>query len=232
MSTCNGNPPGVGSSTITAKVEPEVGRVIVVVEGPSAAGKSTWITSHCDSRIVVPETSAAEAARAPDRLEQPEAAAEFWTELNISRWGRAERIAHTHGVAVCDSDPFKLHYSWALWRTGHASRHQWRTALAMNRQAFSSKRLGLADLILVTIPGAEALIRHDQADPSRRRHNFDLHLQLAGPLAEWYHAIGQLDPTRVTWELPPDGLPADRPPRDPNSGTELLDAFLAHLPAT
>ena len=29
-------------------------------------------------------------------------------------------------MAICDSDPFKLHYTWSLWRTGHARLTYWR----------------------------------------------------------------------------------------------------------
>jgi len=49
-----------------------------------------------------------EAADAPDQLEQPEAAAEFWTALNSTRWERARHIEQAYGFAVCDGDPFKL----------------------------------------------------------------------------------------------------------------------------
>lgn len=205
--------------------------MIVVVEGPSAAGKTTWTKRHCDPAVIVAETNAAEAAAAPDQREHPRAAAEFWARLNSARWEQARRIEEAHGVAVCDSDPFKLHYPWTLWRTGHANRSDWTTALQASRPAFDTGRLGLADLMLVTIPDRDALIRRRDGDESRRRRNFDLHVQLAAALAEWYRAIEQLDPVRVIWHLPPEGLPGKLPPREPRSGIQLLDALLARLPA-
>ena len=45
-------------------------------------------------------------------------------------------------------------------------------------------------------------------------------------------AIEGLDPARVIWRLPPEGLPGNLPPREPRSGSQLLDALLARLPAT
>jgi hypothetical protein len=206
--------------------------VIVVVEGPSAAGKTTWTKRHFDPAVVVAETSAVEAAAAPDQHEQPRAAAEFWTRLNSARWKQALRIEEAHGVAVCDSDPFKLHYPWTLWRTGHASRIDWTTALEASRPAFEAGRLGIADLTLVTIPDRDTLIRRSAGDESRPRRNFDLHVQLTAAIAEWYRAIEQLDPGRVIWHLPAEGLPGKLSPREPRSGIQLFDALLARLPAS
>jgi hypothetical protein len=206
--------------------------MIVVVEGPSAAGKTTWTARHCDPAVIVTETTAAEAAAAPDQRESPQAAAEFWVRLNSARWERAQRVEEASGVAVCDSDPFKLHYPWTLWRTGNAGRHDWTTALEASRPAFAAGRLGLADLIMVTIPARDTLIRRRDGDQSRLRRNFGLHIQLAAALAEWYRAIEGLDPARVIWRLPPEGLPGNLPPREPRSGSQLLDALLARLPAT
>ena len=172
--------------------------MIVVVEGPSAAGKTTWTARHCDPAVVVAETTAAEAA------------AEFWARRGSARWERAQRIEAAFGVAVCDSDPFKLHYAWTLWRTGHATRDDWTCALEASRRAFDAGRLGLADLILVTIPDATTLSRRRDGDRRRRRRNFGLHVQLAGALAE--HTASPRASQR---------RPATRcPPRRP-SGAEL-----------
>jgi len=116
---------------------------------------------------------------------------------------------------ICDTDPLKLHYVWSLWRTGHASHRQWRAELNETRQLFTKQRLGIADLILIQIPGPAVLAARRQADRTRRRRNFDLHIQLADLLRDWYHAVEQLDPPRVRWELPRNRHPRHhpRPPR-------------------
>jgi len=112
---------------------------------------------------------------------------------------------------ICDTDPLKLHYVWSLWRTGHASHRQWRAELNETRQLFTKQRLGIADLILIQIPGPAVLAARRQADRTRRRRNFDLHIQLADLLRDWYHAVEQLDPPRVRWELPATGIPDTTP---------------------
>jgi hypothetical protein len=200
--------------------------VIVVVEGPSASGKTTWIRRHCQSSNIVEETTTAVAAAAP---EDPEGSAEFWSWTNSERWQHAQSVAASTGIAVCDSDPFKLHYAWTMWRSGQTGRDYWDAALEASRKAFASGSLGIADLFLVAIPDSETLKRQRMGDASRRRHNFEAHAQLAGPLEEWYRAIEQLDVGRVIWHHPADGLPDAVDARRPNTGTDLLDALLDRL---
>ena len=89
------------------------GRImIVVVEGPTAAGKTSWVTTH-HSRVAVWEY------RSPgnelERSIDPEAAARSWAEPNAGQWQQALDTGTAHGLAVCDTDPFKLHYVWGLW---------------------------------------------------------------------------------------------------------------------
>jgi hypothetical protein len=206
--------------------------VIVVVEGPSAAGKTSWIARHCDSEVVVNETTPEIANAAPNPQQEPVAAAAFWAEQNRARWEEALRVERTHGVAICDSDPFKLHYPWSLWRSGHASLNYWEASFAATRRLFRQGELGLADLTLVSIPNAETLIRQRRGDRSRRRRNFDLHIELAGPLVEWYKAVEQIDPSRVKWQLPSNGLPGTITVRASRSGDNLFEALLSHLPST
>jgi hypothetical protein len=203
--------------------------VIVVVEGPSAAGKSTWVAAHCRPATVVGE---APRGSPPDRAIDPDAAAGHWAAISAVRWHAARQAEQQTGLAVCDTDPLKLHYVWSLWRTGHASRRQWQAELAATRQLFAQHRLGIADLILIEIPDPATLAARRRADLARRRRNFDLHAQLAGPLRDWYHAVEQLDPSRVRWELPASGIPSiTTGPRHDRTGTDAFDALISHLPA-
>lgn len=204
--------------------------MIVVVEGPSAAGKTTWIDRYCDPAIAVPETTVAEAAGAPDSLQDPRGAAEFWTAINSARWERAHRLEARLGVAVCDTDPFKLHYEWSLWRIGHLGDAQWAAALDSKRRAFAAGRLGLADLVLIAVPEQATLVERRAGDWTRTRHNFERHLQLAAPLAEWYEAVQRLDPGRVIWELPTHGMPFEVLPRQPRTGAKLFEDLMSGLP--
>ncbi len=91
----------------------------------------------------------------------------------------------------------------------------------------------MADVILVEIPDPAALAARRQSDLTRRRRNFGLHAQLAGPLRDWYHAVEQLDPPRVRWELPATGVPDTTTlgPRRDRTGTDIFDALISQLPA-
>ncbi|WP_257015987.1 hypothetical protein [Rhodococcus sp. ACS1] len=46
------------------------------------------------------------------------------------------------GVAVCDSDPLKLHYSWCLAAVGAEPVTRFEHELAAVRQMFAQRRLG------------------------------------------------------------------------------------------
>lgn len=134
--------------------------------------------------------------------------------------------------AVCDGDPLKLHYSWCLSRLGIAPPARFDLDLAACRRAFTAGALGFADLVLVQLPPLEVLRSRRDGDTTRRRRHFDMHAQLRMPLSEWYQAVDKLDPGRVLWKLPADGVPAQLPkPRPARSDVELLDALVAALPA-
>ena len=204
--------------------------MIIVVEGPSAAGKTTWIAAHCQSATVIGE---ARAGPVPDRAADPDGAAAHWAAVSAGRWHAAVLAEQRSGTAVCDTDPLKLHYAWSLWQTGHASRCLWQAELSATRRLFAEHHLGVADLILVEIPDPAALAARRQADLTRRRRNFELHAQLAAPLRDWYRAVEQLEPCRVRWELPAAGVPATTTlgPRHDRTGTDIFDTLISQLPA-
>ncbi|GII22564.1 hypothetical protein [Planosporangium mesophilum] len=201
--------------------------MIVAVTGPSAAGKTTWCRRHHVEDLVgeyVP--TGAE----PDDTDLPAQAA-FWCAVNCQRWQAAIHRERVSGLAVCDDDPLKLHYSWSLVRIGAASRKLWTFEVAANRAAIADGRLGFADVVLVSLPSVEELHRRRDADPVRRRRNFALHVQLAQPLREWYEALDMVAPGRVRWELPSDGLPAVLPAARPDRcDPAVLDALIEALP--
>jgi hypothetical protein len=200
------------------------------VEGPSATGKTTWVTAHRHGAALIGE---ARPGPAPSRHRDPAAAAAHWAELNAARWAAACQAEQQAGIALCDTDPFKLHYVWCLWQTGNATAGQWRAEMSATRQLFAARRLGVADLILVSIPEPATLAARRHADATRRRRNFDLHAQLADPLRDWYRAVSALDPDRVRWELPATGIPGlgTLQPRNPRTGTAIFDALMDQLPA-
>jgi len=155
--------------------------------------------------------------------------------MNCGRWRQALAAAKSQGFAVCDTDPFKLHYTWSLWRLGEVEEAEWRVAADASRRAFAQQRLGIADLLLVDVPPADELRRRREADrreTGRQRRAFALHQKLAPYLRDWYEAVERLDAGRVRWQLPQDGvLDPLPPPRHPRSGVGIFDALIAELPS-
>jgi hypothetical protein len=203
--------------------------VIVAVEGPSAAGKTTWCRST--GRDFVDEYK-------PTGLE-PEALdtdhqATYWTDVNSERWAEALALEAKAGLALCDSDPLKLHYSWCLARLGEAPVSRFAAELSSARDAMRKQQLGFSDAVLLTMPNTQTLHRQKAGDRSRSRRSFDLHVRLREPLVEWYQCLDQLGAGHVFWQLPDTGPTGElgslvRRPDRYNIG--LLDALVNLLPA-
>ena len=192
--------------------------VIVVVEGPSAAGKTTWCRDDASTWL-------AEPGRWP---------MEEILRYQIERWRKAVAADARGEIVVLDGDPFKLYYSWASWRVGHITDEQWSEALEAARHQFVEGNYGLADLILYADPGLEELRRRRDADATRLRRNFELHTSMRPHFRAWYESVAALDRHRVVWEHPDGGLTDEllaigrRPER---SDPRLFEKLLAHLEA-
>jgi hypothetical protein len=201
--------------------------MIVVVEGPSAAGKTTWCQLHASEFVAEYLSTHTE----PDGSDLGAQAA-YWASVNSRRWMEALDVERRRGLALCDSDPLKLHYSWSLARIGAAPWTRFEHELVATRRAFAAGALGFADLVMISIPAPAILQRQRDSDVTRRRRSFDLHTRLSEPLRDWYRAVDSLDPGRVVWELPPAGVPEPMPkPRDSRSSVALLDKLVAILPS-
>ncbi|GAA2489652.1 hypothetical protein GCM10010435_54820 [Winogradskya consettensis] len=197
--------------------------MIVVVEGPTAAGKTSWCRRYVGR--YVPES------RAAVRMEPDEVAlARHWVRVGMERWESACEREREDGVAFCDTDPVKLHYAWGMAALGLAPRARFDRELAVTREAFRSGRLGFADAVLVALPDAGTLLRRRDGDETRRRRNFAAHVQLREPLQQWYTALDSLSPGRVLWDLPVEGVPKLPEPRADRCAVELLDSLVGALP--
>ncbi|MEV4638213.1 hypothetical protein AB0J80_12760 [Actinoplanes sp. NPDC049548] len=197
--------------------------MIVVVEGPTAAGKTSWCRRYVGR--FVPEAAAT--GREPaDGV----AAARHWVRTGVQRWSAALELERQDGIAFCDTDPVKLHYAWGMAALGLAPRAQFDRELAVTREAFRSRRLGFADAVLVSLPDVETLRQRRDGDATRRRRNFAAHVQLREPLQQWYATLSTLSPGRVVWDLPFEGVPKLPEPRTDRCAVELLDSLVAALP--
>ena len=201
--------------------------VIVAVECPSAAGKTTW----CRATGAPFVAEYARTGREPDESAHIEQA-RYLAEVNAGRWADALRAERETGTAVCDSDPLKLHYSWCLAAVGAAPIARFDREFAAVREMFAQRSLGFTDVVLLSIPEPAQLIRQRTGDRTRRRRHFDLHARLADPLAEWYAALDSLDPGRVVHGFP-DRLDATAlpSPRADRHDLDLLNALTQALPA-
>lgn len=191
--------------------------MIVVVEGISASGKSTWCKTHGRDQVI------AENGRfkdEPDRLLDPVGAATFWAARNTDRWQAALAMEQHAAWAVCDSDPLKLHYVWCLWQIGEADVRDWQLELAATRETIVQGRIGFADCYLLNPIDPQLARQRAQADTTRRRRNFELHVRLQAALLSWYAALEQVLPGRVYM-----GFPAQMPVLKNLEGRYSVNAF-------
>jgi len=198
--------------------------MLIVVEGISAAGKTSWCRKHA-SGFTVPETGPR--SDVPDSASNPVAAAHYWVEESMRRWQAARDIERSWGIAVCDTDPIKLHYPWSLWQIGVAEERVWQAQRIATRDAITNGRLGFADVYLVKSIDPERARRQRNADSTRSRRNFELHVRLLQPVMTWYRALETVMPGAVTWELPEDGLAQMRRERgQPAGDIRLFDQMM------
>jgi hypothetical protein len=201
--------------------------VIIVVEGPSGAGKTSWCQKHGGEHALL--ETLPDHATVPT---EPHAAARFWAERNVARWQEVLEREARDGLVVVDTDPFKLHFVWTLYRTGQVTLVEWTMQRDVAREAFAAGRYALADLFLVADVDIATLRARREADPSRTRRNFERHVLLRDSLLRWYSAIDRLDPGRVVFGLPVSGISPEllaKGKRATSSGLELFDHLMREL---
>ncbi len=199
--------------------------MILVVEGISASGKTTWCTKHGGGHVVA-EHGRFESA--PDRQREPVATAAFWAERNVERWQAALTTEEIHGWALCDSDPLKLHYIWSLWQIGEVCEQDWLLELAATRETVAQGRIGFAGCYIVGRIDPQLARERAKADSSRRRGNFELHVRLQTALMDWYTALDKALPGRVRFDFP--ALVPDMQSVEPRYSLAAFDQMIASLP--
>jgi hypothetical protein len=159
--------------------------VIIVVEGPSAVGKTTWCRTHF-SRVLVEAPT--EKIRAPDLYEDPAEVARFWVEFNAGLWQKALQVEKREGLAVCDTDPLHLYFSWSLWKAGALKKELFDAEVPLYRCAVEQSRIGLADIVLWREVPVEELRMRAKLDRTRRRRRHRLYLSLIPWMRAWFAA--------------------------------------------
>jgi deoxyadenosine/deoxycytidine kinase len=168
--------------------------MIVVIEGPSAAGKTTWCRTHCRELLV---ESAPENLNAPDLYGDPLEVAHFWVEFNANQWQAALQMEKQQGLAVCDGDPFHLYFSWSLWKAGALASNLFDAELQLYRQAMEQCRIGFADLLIWREAPLEELRRRARSDSTRRRRRHELYLSLIPWMKIWFACREDMFPGTV-----------------------------------
>ena len=203
--------------------------MIIVVEGPSGAGKTTWCRTHGGANALL--EALPDHATVPT---EPQAAARFWVERNVARWQDVLEREARDGLVIVDTDPFKLHFVWTLLKTGQVSEIEWTMQRDAAREAFAARRYALADVFLVSDVDDATLRARREADTSRTRRNFERHVLLRDALLRWYSAVDRLEPGRVVFGLPARGISADllaKGKRARRSGVDLFDHLMNELAA-
>ncbi|MFP7364565.1 hypothetical protein SFC07_02105 [Corynebacterium callunae] len=207
---------------MTPTQEMEEKLMIIAVEGPSAAGKTTLCQQW--ERTIVPEYQPTGGEPADKSIEVQ---AHFWNNVNTTRWNAARLLENKSGLAICDTDPMHLHYSWTLARSGHAPKERFEFEAMLVREALVEKRIGFADAIAVNFPTQDELRQRKNLDSVRVRADFELQVQLREPLREWYQALEEADPGSVVgWDVDIDAVE----PRQRRYDAALFDALLHNLP--
>lgn len=170
---------------------PSDNTMIIVIEGISSAGKTTRASRYAPA--VVDEVT--EVAPAGDFV----AEVEYWADRNCERWRLGLELERTHEVVCFDTDPLKIHYAWCLWQIGKGQRDVWMANVEESRERMVKKQLGFADRIAFLEPSEDVVRQQKENDRTRRRSNFETHLQLYDPLRRWYVLLESLAPGRVVF---------------------------------
>ncbi len=120
----------------------------------------------------------------------------------MDRWHAALALKSTTSLALCDTDPLKLHYIWCLWQIGETTERDWLLELKATREMVAQHHIGFADSYFVGRIDPQIAWARARADHSRRRRRFELHRRLQPVLILWYSALDAVLPGRVQIGFP------------------------------
>ena len=206
--------------------------MIIVIEGISAAGKTTYArTFGADHHV--PEFP--EKGTPPGEEDPAESHAQYWVAHNIRRFQAALNVEAKHGFAICDTEPFKSHFDWCMAKAGFKSIDIFEAAMPLVREAIARREIGFGDLYLVKRIAPDVARAQKEGDPTRSRRNFDRHLALQPHLMRWYEALSEALPGQVEFAFPDRHdllarIKNKAPEEDPRRfDVSVLDALLSRL---
>lgn len=207
--------------------------MIIVLEGISAAGKTTFARQFGAAHHV---TEFPDHGVAPGKDDPAEAHAAYWIEHNIRRFDAAVAAEREHGFAICDTEPFKSHFDWCMARAGYKSFDVFNAAIPLARKAIVERRIGFGDRYFVKRIASEIARAQKEGDATRTRRNFDMHLALQPHLLDWFGALSQALPGKVEFDFPDKDTVLAEIARNSSAGephrfdVPVFDALLERLP--
>ena len=164
--------------------------MILCLEGASAAGKTTTCGA-LEERLgaaIIPEVNALFERRTPHPHD-------WYLERQAERYALARQSLGTHPMAVLDGDPFQpLWYNWSFGFKDLQSLDRLRDFF---RPLVADGALGFPDRYFLLVADEVELRRRKDADLSRSRRNFDLHLRLVKTQRRYFSVMAMLAPHLV-----------------------------------
>lgn len=207
--------------------------MIIVLEGISAAGKTTFARQFGEAHHV-PEFP--DQGVAPGKDDPAEIHAAYWVEHNARRFEAALAVEREHGFAICDTEPFKSHFDWCMARAGSKPFDIFDAAVPLAREAITAQRLGFGNRYYVKRIVPEVARAQKEGDATRSRRNFEQHLALQPHLMDWFEALAKALPGRVEFAFPDkDALLTELKNKTPEVNprrfdVSVFDALIEGLP--
>jgi hypothetical protein len=159
--------------------------MLIVVEGPSAVGKTTLLELVPADRVI-----GEEALLVPPGTDSL-GSLPYAVESSVRRWERLLEAEARHGRAYADSDPLKLYYDFARTAVGELDRGVYDAGWRLMARAMDERRISFADRVVFIYASRGTLAKRRAADATRRRGKFALHVRLAPAIEAYYAALEQ-----------------------------------------
>ena len=121
----------------------------------------------------------------------------WYLERQQERWESACRTTSGTSLAVLDGDVLQpLWYGWAYGFTNHQALSE---LVAFYRPLMARGTLAFPDAYFVLDCSVEELRARQAADDTRKRRNFEHHLEFIEPQRRYFRALQALAPALVHW---------------------------------